>query len=484
MNKRKIIILGIAFIIMFTIGLIMYMNYVGSGKAKENGDIYNENNYQKSNDKINVLDTDKKAQVIRNVTTSAKILSISFEGIDDSDTMTNVLELLDKYKVKATFIVSGIDSAENPDILNQIKDEGHEIGNASLNYKINVDDKSKEELIYDFSKSNKIIEDIINDKVNILKCKSETYSDELLEAAYACGNEYVLDSDSYLNYQSFKNYEEAYGYVNRLKNGSILSIKLNGVLDETEYTNKTNNEKPAIDKESGIKEKDIEEKHQVTTFEMIEWLLRAISQNKKAVVKVTDLANIVPDNNSIFNSYTSTLNYNYRDINTNKSNHNGIVEDKNNSNNAGNNEITDEKAEKPNSKYEVDLNSVDFKNLIDINDKRVVDINSEIYTTKNSVTYTFKGLSNENTLDYVLESLKQINGHGTFFVTKDEIEKYPERVNKIIEYGNEIGNGGVTNNTKLLSKSTEDIAKEIYEVGIMLKNRGIKTNAYMPGYDM
>ncbi len=56
-----------------------------------------------------------------------------------------------------------------------------------------------------------------------------------------------------------------------------------------------------------------------------------------------------------------------------------------------------------------------------------------------------------------------------FFVTKDEIEKYPERINKIIEYGNEIGNGGVTNNTKLLSKSTEDIAKEIYEVGIMLK---------------
>ena len=482
MKRKKIIVLITVFTIVGSLGILTYTSCIKLNKSKENTVINNGDKDMEFNNEINVLDTDKKAQVIRNVTTSAKILSISFEGIDDNDTMTNVLELLDKYKVKATFIVSGIDSAENPDILNQIKDEGHEIGNASLNYKINVDDKSKEELIYDFSKSNKIIEDIINDKVNLLKCKSETYSDELLEAAYACGNEYVLDSDIYLNYQSFKNYEEAYGYVNRLKNGSILSIKLNGVLDETEYTNKTNNEKPAIDKESGIKEKDIEEKHQVTTFEMLEWLLRAISQNKKAVVKVTDLANIVPDNNSIFNSYTSTLNYNYRDINTNKSNHNGIVEDKNNSNNAGNNEITDEKAEKPNSKYEVDLNSVDFKNLIDINDKRVVDINSEIYTTKNSVTYTFKGLSNENTSDYVLESLKQINGHGTFFFILDEIEKYPERINKIIEYGNEIGNGGVTNNTKLLSKSTEDIAKEIYEVGIMLKNRGIKTNAYMPGY--
>lgn len=131
---------------------------------------------------------------------------------------------------------------------------------------------------------------------------------------------------------------------------------------------------------------------------------------------------------------------------------------------------------------EIDLNSIDFENLIEINNKKTCDINSQIYTTKNSVSYTFRGLSNEKSLDYVLESLKKINGKGTFFVTKDEIENYPDRINKIIEYGNEIGNGGVTNNSKLLNKTPVDIAKEIYEVGIMLKNRGIETNAYMPGY--
>ena len=93
-------------------------------------------------------------------------------------------------------------------------------------------------------------------------------------------------------------------------------------------------------------------------------------------------------------------------INTNKSKHNGIGEDKNNSNNAVNNEITDEKAEKPNSKYEVDLNSVDFKNLIDINDKRVVDINSEIYTTKISEVTGVE-------VDEVLEALNRKNSDGS-----------------------------------------------------------------------
>ena len=89
-----------------------------------------------------------------------------------------------------------------------------------------------------------------------MKCRCTEYTDEVLEAAYISGNEYVLDSSIYLSYQSFKNYEETYGYINRLKNGSILSVKLNRVLDETEYSNQSNEEKPAIDKRAGIKEKD------------------------------------------------------------------------------------------------------------------------------------------------------------------------------------------------------------------------------------
>ena len=82
----------------------------------------------------------------------------------------------------------------------------------------------------------------------------------------------------------------------------------------------------------------------------------------------------------------------------------------------------------------------------------------------------------------MLKTLKSINARGTFFVTKDDIEKYPDRVKNIISYGNEIGNGGITSSSKLLSKYTEDICKEIYEVEAMLKGIGVTTKAYMPGY--
>ena len=75
-----------------------------------------------------------------------------------------------------------------------------------------------------------------------------------------------------------------------------------------------------------------------------------------------------------------------------------------------------------------------------------------------------------------------MNAKGTFFVTKEEILKYPERINKILSKGHEIGNGGITNGSSILNKSTEDICKEIYDVDKLLKDKGITTNAYMPGY--
>ena len=493
MNREKIIVLIVSAISICGLGIISYTSYINAHQTNENMITCNESNNSEYDYSTNSIMTDKKSEIIRNVNTSSRIVALSFEGMDDEENMQGILELLDKYNIKATFVVSGIDAAENPEIVKKIKEEGHEIGNASLDDKNNLQEKSKEELIRDFSKSNKILEDIINDKVRLLKCKAVEYTDDFLEAAYASGDEYILDSNIYLNYQSFKSFEEAYGYISRLKNGSVLSIKLNGVLDETEYSKKTDDDNRAIDKQAGIKEKDDLEKQQITTLQMLEWLLRSISQNRRAVVKVTDLACIEPDNDWISDNYTIGNGNLYRDRGTvaNKTNKSLITDvnkqlnnKKNDEKNDQKNDVPDKSPQKENSdnKDEVNLNDIDFKKLIENNNKKLAEVNSQIYTTKNSVSYTFKGLSNEQALDYVLESLKKINGKGTFFVTKEEIENYPERINKIIEYGNEVGNGGITNSSKLLSKSSEDIAKEIYEVDVMLKNRGIKTNAYMPGY--
>ena len=87
---------------------------------------------------------------------------------------------------------------------------------------------------------------------------------------------------------------------------------------------------------------------------------------------------------------------------------------------------------------------MNFKELIEENNGELAPIVSEFYTTQNALSYTFRGISNEAVLSEVLLSLNKVNAKGTFFVTKDEIEKYPDRIAKILNDGHEIGNGGIT----------------------------------------
>jgi len=42
------------------------------------------------------------------------------------------MALLDKYSVKATFFVSGVNALKNPKIIKEIIDRGHSIGNHSF----------------------------------------------------------------------------------------------------------------------------------------------------------------------------------------------------------------------------------------------------------------------------------------------------------------------------------------------------------------
>ena len=127
MNKKKIIVFIAVFIGICGFGSVTYTSYIYSHKFKENMMDYSENKKDKESYVLSLLDTHEKSEVISSIITSSKIVCLSFEGIDDDETMTRVLELLDKYNIKATFIVSGIDAAENSDMVKKITDQGHEI---------------------------------------------------------------------------------------------------------------------------------------------------------------------------------------------------------------------------------------------------------------------------------------------------------------------------------------------------------------------
>ena len=469
MRKKYLSIIIGALIISISIGAYTYVNYkIDHIKGMTN--IIKKNRYDASkevNEALKSFDITKKSEVITNIDTQSNIVSLSFEGIKNKDTMEKVVDLLDKYNIKATFFIPGIKAAEDSSIVKMIKEGGHDIGNGTLSGNNNMENLSKEDLILDFSTTNKILKSITDKEVELLKCNSTMNNENVLASAFASGNKYVVSTDHYLSYQSFKNYEQAYGYIKNLSNGTIVSIKLDGVLNDFEYNKEIVEENPAIDKQAGIKENKEDKEDERTITEIVEWVLKAIKEQEKVAVKLKEFPSIKK-----YNELNNIGIYNDGPLNNDKLS-GTIIENMNNSNDSSSGKYEDNKN---------NVDKIDFKELIDKNNGMLSTIVSRFYTTQEALSYTFRGLSNENVLDNVLASIDKYNAKGTFFVTKNEIINYPDRIEKIVGAGHEIGNGGITVSSDLLNKTNEEICKEIYEVDKLLKEKGIYTNSYMSGY--
>lgn len=64
---------------------------------------------------------------------------------------------------------------------------------------------------------------------------------------------------------------------------------------------------------------------------------------------------------------------------------------------------------------------------------------SRFYTTERATVFTFSGIERAGELDAVLEALRNTNSRATFFVTTEEMELYPERIEAISRAGQSLG---------------------------------------------
>ncbi len=64
------------------------------------------------------------------------MVALTFDDGPDSNTTPQALDILAKYKIKATFFVQGKNIAGNEAILKRMQAEGHEVGNHSWNHPV------------------------------------------------------------------------------------------------------------------------------------------------------------------------------------------------------------------------------------------------------------------------------------------------------------------------------------------------------------
>jgi peptidoglycan/xylan/chitin deacetylase (PgdA/CDA1 family) len=372
----------------------------------------------------------RQAAVITDIQTTEKKVALTFDGLADAETMGKILELLDIYNMRGTFFVSGIGAAEDPKTVQSIVKAKQEVGSYSLEGKKHMEKLTLEELVEDYCRTNVILDTLTGKEPKLLKCNVTEYTEEVLRAAHVSHITGAVRSTQFLNYKSFSSYEMTKGYVKRLPEGSIISIKTEGYLDEEEYTEKVQ-EKPAVDKQAGIEVTESQQvmKGEEQLIQVVEWLLQALQETEYTTEFVKEFEGQPKREAATYLQGEKNENIQIEDVQRptgypkihTKSNSLPVVP-------------------KPLPELsESDMKHKEFERLRRENKGELAKEIRLVYTTEQAVSYIFYGIGHETVFNDVLSQLYKINAKATFFVTMQEMQDYPDRILQIESGGHELG---------------------------------------------
>ena len=420
-SKRTLMYLaaGVAALVMIVavFGYLFSSSPLGKGRdSKANlPSIYNAEAEIKEA-KANLRNKPEKAQLITAMNSASAGIAITFDGLADVATTRQILDLLQRYDVKAAFFVEGMRAAEEPALVAEIIKAGHKVENYSLSGRKSLEKIPQDELVQDLCTAQKIIKVTSSSAPTFLKTEETVYTDNLLEVAKACGLSAVVKTDKILNARSLASYDAAVGYVRNLRKGSIISFQLERPKGEKPAASKIEEQQPAKDKQPGLKElnKDAaKDNGQPEIIKTVELFLKACKNEQVRTVVLEAPRQPLAAAQTWQNDLLANLN---------------LLKDKVW-------ELASCKTAYAAPSRE-DLEALRAKN----NGKLMQEIKS-IHTTEKALNYSFAGVANEAALDAVLHTLDSLQAKATFFVTEKDIKKYPGAISKIINSGNEIGIG-------------------------------------------
>lgn len=117
-----------------------------------------------------------------------KVCSISFDAAWGADNTQKILDVLEKYNVKATFFVVGNWADQYPEQAKAIVDSGHELMNHS-NAHDHYNSLSAEQIIADVNTCNDKIEELTGIRPTLIRCPFGEYDDHVVSAIRSIGME-------------------------------------------------------------------------------------------------------------------------------------------------------------------------------------------------------------------------------------------------------------------------------------------------------
>lgn len=177
-------------------------------------------------------DYDIQKEAIYRVDTENKKISFTFDvNWADEEYLYKILDILDKYNVKATFFVMGrwivYPENENIDKLKEIYKRGHEIGNHSYSH---ADFKTinEQKMIKEIKDAEKVIKETIGVKTELFRFPSGHYNQNGVKIANSLGYKSIQwDVDS-IDWKQLGLEREYSRVINHVKPGSIVLFHNNG----------------------------------------------------------------------------------------------------------------------------------------------------------------------------------------------------------------------------------------------------------------
>ena len=368
------------------------------------------------------------AAVLSSVPTLSKSISLVFFGALEKDATKELLALLEKYNVRATFFLPGISVAEQPDIAKEIFAAGHELGNYALSGGEDLSGLPVEDAARKLYHAQNILSEASNHAAPVLFATGGTsYTPAVLAAAKACGLTYALRPTAYLNYMSFASQNQASMFASFTDYGSILAFKVGQLTEDellaykdeevTQAPNDPASSSPATP--SGIA---LPEDENARMLLILDWLLGAYKEDGYAFLQPEDL------------------------------------------------------------QKEADANLERTFALSDAPNTVPVNVIKNAATTQKAVSLTFQSLCSDKEIESLLNTLAALNIKATFFVTGEDAATRKALIKSIAAAGHDVESGGFFEKS-LNTISFEEACKSLFTSIAAIKKATGKTPAfYRPPY--
>ncbi len=169
---------------------------------------------------------------IYRVKTDEKNVALTFDLSWGGENIEEVLGILEKHNVKATFFITGNWSEEFPDYIEKMIELGHDIGNHSLNHE-NMTQLSMEEKKAEISIVHEYVKNLTGYEMNLFRPPYGAYDNEVIRSGEELGYYTIRWSVNSLDWKDYGKESIIKTVVEHeeLKNGAI--ILMNG---EAKYT--------------------------------------------------------------------------------------------------------------------------------------------------------------------------------------------------------------------------------------------------------